>query len=126
MSLEPPVNHKSLHRERLDAVVELKKQNDALKLTLETFSDRIDKIARRCEQYENCFAIADAKISKFSSDLVAVKDDIFDSIETYVSAETPRDSGLSSNIAELMKRIDALESVVKDKEKEKKLFRVKA
>lgn len=138
-SLEPPANLKNPHRERLDAVIELKRQNDSCRNEIinieETLTKEIHRLSQKIDQLNDNFSVVDARISKFNTDLSNTKDEIFDTIESYVSTETPRDSNnnILTLVNEVVKRIESLEHNInmKDREKDKdlagkKLFRVKS
>jgi gas vesicle protein len=127
-TIDAPLNLKlqntSDHRQRLDAVVDLKKSHDNLKSSLDALEQKTNA---KINSLVNIHADIDAKISQLSTDIVNVKDEIFDSIESYVvSNETPREANLMQHVNDLIKRIEALEANSNaTKETPKKFFKIK-
>jgi gas vesicle protein len=127
-TIDAPLNLKlqntSDHRQRLDAVVDLKKSHDNLKSSLDALEQKTNA---KINSLSNLHADIDAKISQLSTDIVNVKDEIFDSIESYVvSNETPREANLMQHVNDLIKRIEALEANSNaTKETPKKFFKIK-
>lgn len=116
-NLEAPTNLKSLHRERLDAVVELKRQCDANKINFSEFEEQLHILNAKIEKVSDNFAVIDAKISQFHTELNNVKDEIFDTIESYITTETPRENtnNVLTLINDVTKRMDVIEKSLVDK-----------